>query len=46
MVARLKAGGIVWIGLISSSYSSPFYKRLGFVTPAGAKAMMLGHTNV
>lgn len=46
LVARLKARGIVWIGLISSSNSSPFYRKLGFVSPSGAKAMMLGHTNV
>jgi spermidine synthase len=46
LVARLKARGIVWIGLISSSYSSPFYRKLGFVSPPGATAMMLGHTNV
>ena len=46
LARRLKADGIRWIGLIASSNSAPFYRRLGFRSPAGAKAMMLGNTNV
>ncbi|MFA6435235.1 MAG: GNAT family N-acetyltransferase [Elusimicrobiales bacterium] len=41
LTRRLKSDGILWIGLIASSNSSPFYRRLGFHSPADAKAMML-----
>lgn len=46
MLRRLKTLGIGWIGLISSNNSWPFYRRLGFVTPKGARGMMKGGTNV
>ncbi|OGR41929.1 MAG: hypothetical protein A2X35_11520 [Elusimicrobia bacterium GWA2_61_42] len=46
LVKRLKADGMRWIGLIASSNSAPFYRRLGFRSPAGTKAMMLGGHNV
>ncbi|HBE89528.1 MAG TPA: N-acetyltransferase [Elusimicrobia bacterium] len=46
MLRRLKSLGVGWVGLISSNNSWPFYRRLGFVTPRGARAMMKGGTNV
>ena len=49
LTSRLQADGMIWIGLIASSNSAPFYRRLGFRSPAGTKAMMLsvlGNTNV
>jgi spermidine synthase len=46
LVRRLRAGGARWVGLIASSNSAPFYRKLGFVSPASASAMMLGNTNV
>jgi len=46
LARRLKADGIGWIGLIATSNSAPFYRRLGFRPPADAQAMILGKNNV
>jgi ribosomal protein S18 acetylase RimI-like enzyme len=46
MLRRLRERGVTWVGLISSNNSWRFYRKLGFVTPRGARAMMKGGTNV
>lgn len=46
LVRRLRRDGILWIGLIASSNSAPFYRRLGFRSYPSATAMMLGSPNV
>ncbi|OGR75420.1 MAG: hypothetical protein A2X32_12940 [Elusimicrobia bacterium GWC2_64_44] len=39
LTARLRDDGIRWIGLIASGGSAPFYRSLGFSTPARSAAM-------
>lgn len=39
LTSRLEKDGIRWIGLIASGGSAPFYRSLGFSTPARSAVM-------
>lgn len=41
LLARLRADGLQWIGLVAGSNSHPFYRKLGFQEMPAATAMLM-----